>query len=278
MEDVLYMCKRCGYNFKSKGNLLTHLRKVKPCNASHLNISRVDLIDELGTKLIREKNFECTSCQKRFTTRQGLSRHKLSACKQKPTDITSFLEKICDSFDKMTKAQPIHVNFTNNITSNSHNLTNNTININCFGDENIDHILSNGRKMINYLENKQGGVLKFIEQTNFDDEHPENKNVRLPNVKLPFLQIWNNKWVTRDRDEVLDDLINYTKNHFDEFFCENENFIKSKVGSQRLDRIECWIRGLKDVASGEIDEPRIVKLQKELRRKILALIVDKGRP
>ena len=46
-----YDCKRCGHEFKTKGNLKTHLHRKTPCDPLISNVSQSELLEELNTVL-----------------------------------------------------------------------------------------------------------------------------------------------------------------------------------------------------------------------------------
>lgn len=48
----------------------------------------------------------------------------------------------------------------------------------------------------------------MIEQVHFNKEKPENKNILLPNKKENKIKFFtNNKWVYKNKDDIINDLI-----------------------------------------------------------------------
>lgn len=86
VENIkIYTCKRCGYIASTKGNLLQHLRRKKPCIVSKENISIEDYISELTHMEYNEVTYDCQFCNRKFNTPQGRSRHK-KVCKMAPKE------------------------------------------------------------------------------------------------------------------------------------------------------------------------------------------------
>ena len=110
-------------------------------------------------------------------------------------------------------------NNTNNTTNNSHNNihSNNTdnsmnIHINNYGSENKDYITK--QYLLELLKAPFQAIPKLIEYTHFNNDHPENQNIKLPNKKQPYVKVLKgDKWVYADRKSTILDLI-------DEKHCE----------------------------------------------------------
>ena len=96
----------------------------------------------------------------------------------------------------------------NNTTDsyNTDNSTHNTININNYGCENKDYITKD--YLIKLLKTPFQAIPKLIEYTHFNDEHPENQNIKIPNKKQPYVKVLkDDKWIYADRKSTILDLI-----------------------------------------------------------------------
>tara|TARA_B100001173_G_scaffold73670_1_gene62679 strand:- start:313 stop:861 length:549 start_codon:yes stop_codon:yes gene_type:complete len=115
-------------------------------------------------------------------------------------------EKIIKMEKEIEELKNFKIQTQNNIThTNSHN-TNNTININNYGDENLKHLRS--KDFANLLGGIYGAVPKLIKKIHFDPQYPENQNIKLPNKKLPYLKVMkDNKWELINKKPELLDLI-----------------------------------------------------------------------
>ena len=48
----------------------------------------------------------------------------------------------------------------------------------------------------------------MIKHTHFNEEHPENQNIKITNKKEPYVKIMkDNKWELQDRKNTITDLI-----------------------------------------------------------------------
>ena len=70
-------CSRCGHETHQKSNLLTHLRRKKPClDKLHCNLSCKDLIKQLLVPKNIEKYCTCPHCDK-FIDKLSFEKHEL---------------------------------------------------------------------------------------------------------------------------------------------------------------------------------------------------------
>ena len=102
---------------------------------------------------------------------------------------------------------------SNNITNNNYNTTNNNnstnmtvININNYGEENIKYITKD--YILGLLEKPYQAIPELIKYTHFNKDHPENHNIKITNIKAPFVKVLkNNKWELVDKKDTIADLI-----------------------------------------------------------------------
>ena len=216
-SDKLFYCKDCYCGFNKLHHYNSHLETKK-----HKN------------RISKEANLHiCSICKKNFSHSSSLYRHR-AKCKKVneipkvdlETEIQELRKKIEDleksknSNNTNIKKQIIKKQNQNNTTNNQ---TNNTININCFGNENMDYITD---KVILHCMNKiYGSIPLLIEKIHFDPEHPENHNIQIPNKKLPHAKIMNNKreWQIVQKKEAIDTMIDNGYNLLDEKFQEKSH-------------------------------------------------------
>ena len=241
---VLYECLRCGYIGKQKCHLIQHLHRKNICNPILENISieyvkkyynfennliitqkqpkitqKQPKITNLGQPKITQKqpkitqkqpkitqnnpkSYKCNFCNKLFNRKWHLSRH-LNSCKTKQESELMILNK-----DEKIKKMQLEIEELKKKghTSITNNTVNNTININNYGDENLNHLRT--KDFANLLNGIYGAVPKLIEKIHFDPEHPENQNIKYTNKKMPYLSVLkNNKWQLVNKKQELLDLI-----------------------------------------------------------------------
>ena len=68
------------------------------------------------------------------------------------------------------------------------------------------------------------GIQNIIKKLHFHPKHPENHNVRITNKKLPYALVWNdNIWETRQKKEIIEDLVDKGYTILDDNFTENDD-------------------------------------------------------
>lgn len=234
------LCITCNKSFKSPKCLQAHLKSKRHQNA----VNKVSLLC-----------FECGVCGKMYSCRQSLHVHKKS-CFEK-TEI-SMIEKIeqlqnaaienrklfeldriqhekeREEFQKEReeyqkerdemRAQIALIfdrdTTTNNTTIETQNIT---ININAFGNENIDYL--EDKTIHECIDRVYKSIPSLLEKIHFDPSHPENHNIKITNKKLPYACVMgnNHKWKTVDRKDAIETMVNNGYNLLDFKYNENKN-------------------------------------------------------
>ena len=209
----------------------------------------------------------CEYCEKSFSRSSNLRRHQELYCKQmkeekksqKQDDIKELLEKTIiqqskdiQDINKILKTVPTLKEINNLTHQNTHNVSNhnitnnhivhntinnisntinNTININNFGNENLN-MLTN-KFMCSMIDKPYTAIPKMIKKIHFNDKYPENRNIRMVNKKDNKLQIIENgKWIYVDKDETLEMLLGDQNYHLDDYYEKN----KSKFTDAQIHR------------------------------------------
>jgi hypothetical protein len=127
-------------------------------------------------------------------------------------------------------------------TSQQHNQINNigtqfNININSFGNENLDYI--DNKSILACIDRVYKSIPSLLEKIHFDPEHPENHNIKITNKKLPYASVMGNnkKWRTVDRKDAIDSMVSNGYNLLDEKYTEN----KDKFAPSKQQRIEGFL-------------------------------------
>ena len=163
---------------------------------------------------------ECPYCYKRFSRSDSLNRHygrckikkkEYENDKQEIKELKAMVEKLL-----VEKGNTNITNNTNNNTSNSHNTTNNMTNniiIHNYGDENTKYITSD--YILKLLKHKPfKAIPELIKHTHFNEEHPENQNIKITNKKEPYVKIRkNDKWELQNKEDTINDLIDRQQIH-----------------------------------------------------------------
>jgi len=264
-----FICKRCGYNTYIRSNFKKHLLRKKLCPPHLRNISKNDLIIDAklayklnGLKTESETLFYCSYCGKSFKNSSSRYRHQREYCKKKDlvlsekeknkhandtqkieeltSQVQSLLHMIMSSMGEKNMCTNSHNNnigTTINNISNSNNITNNQITnntqlqintqINNYGSEDTSYITKEQYKEI--LQNPFTGLSKLINIVHFNDEHPENNNLRIPNKKQSYIEYYDNGWVIGNRYKFVCKLFFIKKEALHQAYLEVEDILDEKT-------------------------------------------------
>ena len=205
-SNTPYYCNDCNCSFKRKENYEKHLTTMKHKN--RVSNTKPNL-------------YSCSFCNKYFSHGSSLSRHK-TGCNTIKTDLVDTLQKENEELRKKIEELEQTKSITNNNNTNIEN-QNNIININCFGNENMDYITD--KVILHCMSKIYGSIPLLIEKIHFDPEHPENHNIQIPNKKLPHAKIMNHKkeWQIVQRKDVIESMIDNGYNLLDEKFQEKSH-------------------------------------------------------
>ena len=158
---------------------------------------------------------ECPYCYKAFSRIDSLNRH-YGRCKIKKKEKDNDKQEIKELKEMVEKLLVETKGNTNISNSNSNNTTNNMTNniiIHNYGDEDIKYIT--GDYILKLLKNRPAKTIpELIKYTHFNDDHPENQNIKITNKKDPYIRVRkNNKWELQDKDETITDLIDRQQIH-----------------------------------------------------------------
>ena len=114
---------------------------------------------------------------------------------------------------------------TNTNTNHSHNSTVNNvgqinnITIKNFGAEDTSHLTD--EFMYEMIRAPQKMMLPMIEKIHLDENKPENKNIKVPNIRENTYKVYDQgKWLYKDRDEIIKDMVDAKCYEVDRFFTD----------------------------------------------------------
>ena len=229
-----FTCKRCTYKTNLKANLKRHLESKIECRVIDQDISREEFLLELYPVKEVTKVFTC-KCGKVYSHAQSLSKHKKTCDFRKAEETPELLKMVQDLQEEVERLKRDGPKIIHNTTNN---ITNNLI-LNDFGKENIDYITE--AFVQKCLRQQDHGFVKLTEKIHFNDNHPENKNVVLPNKREPYLQVVEKgKKILKPKKEVIDDLIINIGNILDEqlqYVVDElkKNWVKNERMARELD-------------------------------------------
>jgi hypothetical protein len=122
-----------------------------------------------------------------------------------------------------------HNTTTNNNTQNIETQNNHiTIQINAFGNENIDYLDDN--TIAKCIERVYKSIPALIEKIHFNPDHPENHNIKITNKKLPYAVVMGNnqKWKTVDRKDAIETMVHNGYTLLEEKYPETRTLLSEK--------------------------------------------------
>ena len=242
---VLYVCPRCQYSSKLRNDLRRHFKRKKPCKVLFKDIDiptcvRMVLDEEYTCKKARKKNkpavitnvpdiivskqtmytqshsssdssidedyYECKYCDRMFNNRQARHRHQ-SKCADKFKHNFFTKEEVAQ---KLAEKDILINELRNQIgtllekVGDTYNTNTFNIVINPFGKENTSYITSDYvNKLIN--SGPYNSIPQLIKYIHFHPEHKENHNVKIPNKKQSYAQIYNGtKWEYQSKKDTIE--------------------------------------------------------------------------
>lgn len=242
----IFECSRCCYSTPLKQNMKAHLKRKNPCIPKEKNVlSPEELLKELYP--IKDTKHVC-KCGKSYSYYSGLYVHqKKCTIHIKEVQFFSIVEKLEKEIEKLKEGSSTTVTNSNNNNSNnnSNNTMNNTIVVNNFGYEDISHLSPQFiEKCLCYMSMGFKGLTQAI---HLDKNKPENHTIKVTNIKSPYVSvIKDGKWVYKDKDEALSDLIwkenQILKSHYE----ENEVDMKRRWTAHKLEVVKGWLDRLED--------------------------------
>ena len=192
-----FYCKDCHTSFQRKFNYETHLTSTK--HKIRVSNKNKELV-------------KCSFCNKSFSHESSLSRHR-SKCKVEDVPKLDLETEI------------IHLHKRVEDLDKKNTTTNQTQNIHCFGNENMNYITD--KVIIQCFCNIQNYIPMIIERIHFDPEHPENHNIKIPNKKLPHASVMKDSWELIKLDDAIVSMVYTGYNLLDKTFQEKKHLLSN---------------------------------------------------
>jgi hypothetical protein len=216
---VLYDCKLCNFTTILKGNYTQHLNTKKHLTNVENSLSAMvktpkdpektpkdpEKTPKDPEKTPKDPPFFCDYCELNFSSYAHKRRHEIHRCKEnisiKDKKIKT-LEKEKKKLEKKIEKMMDKMCTINNTTNN----TNNIIVVNNYGKENTDYLTA--EKIAKLLDRPYDSIQDLIKMLHFNEDHPENHNVKITNKKEPFALVWNDPiWEIRKKKSVVKDMV-----------------------------------------------------------------------
>ena len=202
------------------------------------------------------KIYSCRYCDKSFATKPSMRRHELHYCRKSNIESLELtIRKMEKEKETLYKQIDMLIEKAGDTTTNN-NITNN-IQINGFGYEDTSYITD---KMLDGLLVYPGSMVpNLVALTHFHKDHPENKNLKITNIKSKYVKVYSNgKWILQNKDDVIDNIMNSNYVVLDEHYYDKG---KNKLQKHKQKQIENFKNAIE---KEEIDIVKNIKRDIEL--------------
>ncbi len=241
----IYECKMCNFISKSKYNYERHKktnkhkkmeneREMKRSNEKQREATRSNekQREATGVNLFKSGGafIECIYCKKGMV-KKHLNKHYRDFCLEIPDKLKNkIIEKYNNDKRVKNKQIVIHNGENNQTTINNNtlinnnyinNMTNNNININlnAFGNENIEKITE--KQILEILNKAYSSFPLLLKQLHFDVE--ENRNMYQPNINKPFIKYYNGeRWQSDKFDSISQQIFNKVSRTLEDWLEEHQ--------------------------------------------------------
>jgi hypothetical protein len=189
-ENDVFSCPLCYKNLSCKKALIRHKESCK------------------GVK----NPLMCHVCHVVLSDRVTKSRHVKRCMEEEASKALAELKSTMDCA-ALPSQQVIHINIANLQVNNNNNLQiNNNLEVNGYGSEDLTRILKPEYLDERLREINGGGVFQMVRDVHFNQELPQNQNIRMGSLKRKTLRLKEEDgWHIKANDDVLDALINRYK-------------------------------------------------------------------
>jgi len=261
---VLYECKCCNYKTKLKTDFSRHLKTKKHARNSDLEF---DVLKETTLKTQKDpkktqkdpkktqkdpkktqcdkKPYKCEFCDDTFSTHPNKRKHELHRCKLR---FGNEGNKFKDHYIKLLEKEKSKLyNQIDALIEKAGDTTNNTINLNNYGDEDLSHITDKFKTQL--LKGPYTMIPKMIEAVHFNDAKPENKNITMTNKKEKHIRVLKNgEWGFFLKKEIINDVINNNYYILDTHYDENGKELLSEIQRIQYEKFQ------KEMDNGKLDK------------------------
>ena len=207
-----YICKKCNKSYKTKKSFINHDEKC------------------IGLSILT-----CPKCMKTFSHVNNKNKHiKKNNCKAK--SIIHYNKENNNNIviNNIINNNIVNNNIVNNNIVNNNIVNNNNIIINNYGSERIDYITFEDIMNI-LLKGGNNIVPRYIEFKHFNDNFPENKNIKYEKNNRCLIRE-NGEWKYTNIEHLSNKLINKNSYELSEYYNNKKNNIEERI--KDIDLIE----------------------------------------
>jgi hypothetical protein len=297
-----FLCIICKKEYTNRQNLWRHTKTHHNTCKSNVSqnslqndqkqtfVSQNEVIVSQNLTTNDINGYSCEFCNKIYTHRQSKYKHQLKCKNKKNKDdqnkINSLLfeqleeqkkqneelkKTIMELLNKNCKIHPKTLQKINkqlNLNGDHNTINNGTINNNyniiALGHENLTNVFSRKEKM-SILKYRYCSLPQLVEYTHFNDKYPQFKNILITNTQNTLAYKFDNKkkkFITVNKNDLLDDIIDERMCDLSSFYDELENDLDEKT------------KEILEIVKEKIDNDPAYK---ELKKKDIKLIIYNNR-
>jgi len=227
-------------NYKITQNVIPNVIHVVP-NVIPNVIHVVPNVVNICCPDVIPKEIKCNHCNKIFATRHSKSKHiKYNCPVLKLTEETELLnnetklknydalviqvEHLVNKMELLETTKPTKIS-NKNIINNG---TVNNIILNNYGSEDFMYLTK--KVFMKLLETPLTAIPKLIGIKYFNQNHPENQNIKITNIHDKFAKIYKDKkWLVSNKKDIIQELVDNGYADFEEFKDLNEEELTDKI-------------------------------------------------
>jgi len=219
--------------------MMNHFKRKKPCKILFKKKTITECINSISNKKKKTKSkrkekinkFKCTTCNKGFTRRFNMLRHKetcsfdnemneqtalivhkLNKGMYTQSQVDTLMQNVENEFNKKVIIQDTVINELRKqvgllMQNQGANITYNTnIMLNAFGNENTSYI---DPQFINQLIQKGpiNSISKLLKHLHFNPEHTENHNIKIMDNSSRYAKVFNGcGWENTNKRKTIDNM------------------------------------------------------------------------
>lgn len=214
----------CGKEYSCRQSLYLHRKKCETYQNKSNDASPHETDDPHPAPTIEKQVEELKTCIEEERRKHQEERDELRS------QIIMLLEKFGEQ-----STPTVNNNTTNNIENQ--NIENMTININAFGNENLDYLTD--QVIIKCVGRVYNSIPVLIEKIHFDPNHPENHNIKITNRKLPYASVMtkSKKWKIVDKNDAIETMMDKSFNMLEMSYEGNKDEM-SDFNKQRFEEFQ----------------------------------------
>jgi len=133
-----------------------------------------------------------------------------------------FIKSQTKQISKLLEKNAKQINNTQNNNNIQNNTINNTIHINNYGEENLEMLTDEFKERC--ITRPFYAIIDIIRKIHFNDDYPENKNMRIVNKRDNKIQVLTDgKWKYRYKDEAVKYAFDDSNERLEQFYAEKSH-------------------------------------------------------